>query len=84
MRLHGEQIKVIPLSDAKAGEVADVLRDLYGGSEPTIFFSADERGNQLLVRGPGSQIQVVELLIPRLEESARESALAAAVPSPNG
>jgi general secretion pathway protein D len=71
----GSQVSTVPVRNADAMEISDVLRSVLGaeasGLSPRV--AIDARGNILLVRGSAEMVDNVRQIVTELDQPARQS-----------
>ena len=61
-------VKVFSVANAKARDLATVLKELFLSDGPSpIYLACDARTNSLIVRGPASDLAIVEALLSELD-----------------
>jgi type II secretory pathway component GspD/PulD (secretin) len=59
--------RLVQLKYAAAGEVAKVLREIYGSVDKSVGFSSDGRTNRLVIRCPPSLAEEINALVRELD-----------------
>ena len=69
------EVKIFTLRHTEAGMLVPTLRQLLG-DDSGLRLAADARSNSLLARGTREDLEVVEAVVGRLDEAARDAAAA--------
>jgi type II secretory pathway component GspD/PulD (secretin) len=75
-------VKIFSLVNAKADELAGVVRAMYAGDRDYLVIASDARTNSLIVSGPEAKLAVVEAILLRLDQPGVNPSGSSDQPSP--